>query len=165
MRLKKRKKRKSKITIIIFIILLGLFITFWVINFFSKNISPILMSYADAETKRLTTLVINKAVTKQLAEDNLSMEDLFEIVTNDQGEIQLINFNSINVTKMLNATTNLIQLNLKSLEEGNVDLLELPDNTYNDNLSNGIKYCSSTLPVKYSGVYFKLIGRIASCAS
>ena len=36
------------------------------INYYSKKAYPILKSYAEAETKKLTILIINKAVTKQL---------------------------------------------------------------------------------------------------
>ena len=54
---------------------------------------------------------------------------MFTIVKNDSDEIQLIDFNSVTVTKILTTVTNLVQLNLKAIEEGNVDLLELPDNT------------------------------------
>ena len=48
---------------------------------------------------------------------------------NDTDEIQLIDFNCVTVTKILTTVTNLVQLNLKAIEEGNIDLLELPDNT------------------------------------
>ena len=87
------------------------------------------MAYAESETRKLTTLVINKAITRQVASDSLNTDDLFTIVKNDSDEIQLIDFNSVTVTKILTTVTNLVQLNLKAIEEGNIDLLELPDNT------------------------------------
>ena len=72
------------------------------------------MNYAESETKKITTLVINNAVTKQLAL-TLSQEELFNIEKNQSGEVTLVTYNSVNVTRMLSTITNLIQLNLKSI--------------------------------------------------
>lgn len=142
LKLKKRKKR-SVLTTVVIIFILILISSFLFINFFSKKASPILFSYAESETRKLTTLIINKAVTKQIA-SNMEVNDLFDIVKNNDNEIQLVTFNSINVTKMLNAITSLVQLNLKAIEEGNIDLLELPEDTLSsydkDKLKEGIIY-------------------------
>lgn len=142
LKLKKRKKR-SVLTTVVVIFILILISSFLFINFFSKKASPILFSYAESETRKLTTLIINKAVTKQIA-SNMEVDDLFDIVKNNDNEIQLVTFNSINVTKMLNAITSLVQLNLKAIEEGNIDLLELPEDTLSsydkDKLKEGIIY-------------------------
>ncbi len=144
MKLKLKKKRKCNVfTILIFIIILGLFLSYQLIKYFSDKAMPIFLSYAESETRKLTTLIINKAVTKQITND-MDVEDLFTVVKNNAGEIILIDFNSKNVTKILNSITNLVQLNLKAIEEGNIDLIELPDNTldgYDDNLlRRGIIY-------------------------
>lgn len=142
LKLKKRKKRSILTTVVVIFILI-LISSFLFIDFFSKKASPILFSYAESETRKLTTLIINKAVTKQIA-SNMEVDDLFDIVKNNDNEIQLITFNSINVTKMLNAITSLVQLNLKAIEEGNIDLLELPEDTLSsydkDKLKEGIIY-------------------------
>lgn len=142
LKLKKRKKR-SVLTTVVVIFILILISSLLFINFFSKKASPILFSYAESETRKLTTLIINKAVTKQIA-SNMEVDDLFDIVKNNDNEIQLVTFNSINVTKMLNAITSLVQLNLKAIEEGNIDLLELPEDTLSsydkDKLKEGIIY-------------------------
>lgn len=142
LKLKKRKKR-SVLTTVVIIFILILISSLLFINFFSKKASPILFSYAESETRKLTTLIINKAVTKQIA-SNMEVDDLFDIVKNNDNEIQLVTFNSINVTKMLNAITSLVQLNLKAIEEGNIDLLELPEDTLSsydkDKLKEGIIY-------------------------
>ena len=144
MRLKLKKRRKRRIgSIIVILFILIMIGTLLFIKYFSDKAGPILYSYADAEVRKLTTLVINKAVTKQIASD-MDVDEMFDIVKNDAGEIQLITFNSTNVTRMLNAITNLVQLNLKAIEEGNIDLLELPDNTLvgydEDKLREGIIY-------------------------
>ena len=138
MNLKKKKKKKiiNKLFILFILIMV---VSFFVIKIFDNRVKPILLSYAEAETRKLTTLVINKAVTKQIAL-NMDPDNLYEIETNDNNEINIVSYNSTTVTKILNSITNLVQLNLKSIEEGNIDLLELPDNYDTDKLKEGIIY-------------------------
>lgn len=139
----KKKKRSNFFTKLIVIFIFILFFSYLFINLFSNRASSILFSYAESETRKLTTLIINKAVTKQIASD-MNVDDMFDIQKNGNDEIQLVTFNSINVTKILNAITSLVQLNLKAIEEGNVDLMELADDfldSYNqDKLREGIIY-------------------------
>lgn len=138
MNLKRRKKKKIINRIIVLFVLI-MIISFLVIKIFDDRVKPILLSYAEAETRKLTTLVINKAVTKQIAL-NMDPDNLYEIETNSNNEINIVSYNSTTVTKILNSITNLVQLNLKSIEEGNIDLLELPDTYDSDKLKEGIIY-------------------------
>ena len=85
------------------------------------------MAYAESETRKLTILVINKAITKQMSDSWAN--DIFNVVYNDKGEIILIDFNSQNTAKILSTMTSLIELNLRAIEEGKIDMLELPNNS------------------------------------
>lgn len=127
----KKRKKQNKAGIIVFIITLSFIASYFFILYFSNQISPIFMSYAESETRKLMTLIINKAVTKQLA-SGMELENLYTITQNQNGDIELIDFNSVTVTKILNVTTSLVQLNLKALEEGNIDLIELPENSFSE---------------------------------
>lgn len=135
----KRRKRNNKINKLIILLILIIICVYLVINIFDKRVRPILLSYAEAESRKLTTLIINKAVTKQIAL-NMEPDNLYQIETNSSNEINIVSYNSVVVTKILNSITNLVQLNLKAIEEGNVDLLELPDNYNTDKLKQGIIY-------------------------
>lgn len=104
--------------------------TFLFINYYSKKALPLILSYAEAETKKLTILVINKAVTKQI--NNMDTDELFDIAYNKDGEITLIDFNSKKTSKILSTMTSLVELNLRAVEEGKIDMLELPDNSLSD---------------------------------
>ena len=104
--------------------------TFLFINYYSKKALPIILSYAESETKKLTILVINKAVTKQI--NNMDTNELFDIAYNKDGEITLIDFNSKKTSKILSTMTSLVELNLRAVEEGKIDMLELPDNSLSD---------------------------------
>ena len=137
----RRKKKGSKISIIIFIIIVGIFCSYMLISVFSNKVSDIFMSYAESETTKLMTLVINKSVTKQMAN---SFDDklLFDIVKDAAGNIKLIDFNSLEVNKTLNMITNLVALNLKMIEEGNIEMVDIFDNSEYDvsKLKKGIIY-------------------------
>ena len=128
MLLKNKKRKKSKVinTIIVIFIFLVLFIIIF-INYYSNKSRDVLMAYAEAETRKLTVLVINKAITKQMSDS--WADDIFDIVYNDKGEIVLIDFNSKNSSKILSTMTSLIELNLRAIEEGKIDMLELPLNS------------------------------------
>lgn len=139
----KRRKKINKLFMLQIIIIISLLFSYMLIKYWTKRVNPILMNYAESETRKITTLVINNAVTKQLA-NTLEQNELFIVEKNEKKEITLITYNSVNVTRMLNTITNLIQLNLKSIEEGNIDLVELPTSTleaYDKKLLNkGIIY-------------------------
>ena len=113
------------IFIIIFIFLVTISSVF--INYYSKKALPLIMTYAEAETKKLIILVINKAVTKQI--NNVDTNDIFDVTYNNEGEVILVDFNSKRTSIALSTITSLVELNLRAIEEGKIDMLELPDNS------------------------------------
>lgn len=129
MRMILRKKRKKKNNMLVFIVLFIFvsIISFSFINYYSNKALPLLMTYAEAETKKLIILVINKAVTKQI--NNVDINDIFEVTYNNAGEVILVDFNSKRTSIALSTITSLVELNLRAIEEGKIDMLELPDNS------------------------------------
>ena len=130
MRMILKRKRKKKNTIINTIIIIFIFLVLFIIifiNYYSNKSKKVLMAYAESETRKLTILVINKAITKQMSDSWAN--DIFDVVYNDKGEIILIDFNSQNTSKILSTMTSLIELNLRAIEEGKIDMLELPNNS------------------------------------
>lgn len=123
-RLKKRMKFKiNKISISIILVLVFVFIWFMVLN---KEASPILYNYAELETKKLATLVINKAVSNQVSQE-MTLDKLIKTTLNEKKEIVSVDFDPVNVNKALNGVTNTVQLNLRLLEEGKLELIDIPD--------------------------------------
>lgn len=120
---KKSLRKSQKIVLIIICLLVSLCLCFYKIN---QSVSPILIHYAETEMKHLSSLVITKAVTKQMTEQ-LKFDDLFLIDKNDNGEINTIDFNPAIVNKVLATCTATVQLNLKYIEEGKLDLIDIPD--------------------------------------
>ena len=125
--LKRKNKRNNILFLILLIITLVIILSFMFINYYSKKAYPILKSYAEAETKKLTILIINKAVTKQLY--NMDAEELFKVTYNKDGEIILIDFDTKKTSKILSNMTSFVELNMRAVEEGKIDMLELPENS------------------------------------
>ncbi len=126
-RVKLKKKIKltfvNKLIIVFIIFIIVIVIGFKILN---KKISPTLMNYAELEIKRLSTLVVTKAVSKHVTED-LDIENLFIITKDDNGEIKTIDFNSALVNKFLTTTTSSVQVSLRQIEQGDIDTLQLSD--------------------------------------
>ena len=132
-------KKMHIFTLLLIIILSSFICSYKLLKYYSVKMSPVVFTYAESEVKKLTTLIINKSITKQMSA-GLDVDNLLNITRNSNGDIQMISYNSITVTKLLNSVTNLVQLNIKSIEEGNVDLLELPDIYDEEKMKHGIVY-------------------------
>ena len=136
-----RLKRKFKIKNSILIILLLIISLLFAFKFINLKVNPILLDYANMEARKLSSIIINDAVSKNFK--NINVDDLF-IITKDNEEIKSIDFNPIIVNQVLTSTTTLIQTNLKYLEQGKIELLNLNTDAlidYNtDKLRQGIIY-------------------------
>ena len=121
---KKVEFKKRNIVLMIFImIIIAIIIVF---NFINKRVTPLFLDLAESETEKLATLIINDAVGKQVS-DGLDSSLLYNINKDSKGNVSSIDFNSITVNKLLTTITSSVELNLKYLEEGRVDLLNVPD--------------------------------------
>lgn len=127
MKMKIRKKKKRKLLLkLIMIVIIAIICAFFLINYFSDNISPGLIIYAEDEVTRLATLIINNSIDNEIIEA-LDEDNIFEIIRNNDGEIQLISYSTKEVNILLNSIAIIIQNNLKSIEDGNVDFIDLSD--------------------------------------
>ena len=71
--------KKIHIFTIFFIIILSSFIcSYKLLKYYSIKMSPIVFTYAESEVKKLTTLIINKSITKQMSA-GLDVDSLFGI--------------------------------------------------------------------------------------
>ena len=141
-RLKKKLKIK-KINILLLAIILILIGIVLIFNFVNKKLSTVIMDYATLEAQKLSSIIINKAVSKHITEQ-VEPDDLFRVTQDSNGEIKSIDFNSSTVNKFLTETTNSIQINLRNIEKGDVDALEFSDSILVDydkeKLKKGIIY-------------------------
>ena len=146
MRLKKKiimKNNQSKINGVIYIIIALIISIFLLLRYINKKVTPLLLDYAEIESKKLSSIIVSKAINNEIAKE-LTVENLFIITKSSDGEIRTIDFNPVLVNQLLLKATTAVQTNLKYLEEGDIDKLELGENTlinYDpDNLSEGIFY-------------------------
>ena len=173
-KMKLKHKLKFSNIVVILIILISVSVLL-LCKVFNTKIRPVFIKIANSESKKLATLIINDSVGKQLT-SNLTFDNLFNITKDNNGNITSIDLNSIIVNKVLTTTTSTAILNLKLLEEGKIELLELPDSVIvsydKDDLKKGIIYKIPTglifgntilsntgpkIPVKFS-----LIGSVTS---
>ena len=135
----KLKRKQRKINRVILIILILIVILILTLKFISLKANPVLLDYAEMESRKLVSIVINDAINKNITE-NIDIEELF-IITKEEDDIKAIDFNPITI---LTETTALIQSNLKYLEQGKIELLNLTTNAlvdYNQSkLKQGIIY-------------------------
>ena len=121
--------------VLVFIIIILLF------KIINERINPILFDYATLESRKFASIIINKAIEKNVATD-LVIEDLYIVSKKENNEITSVDFNPAIVNKVLTKVTSSVQMNLKNLEEGNLDLLEASDDVLiyydKENLKKGI---------------------------
>lgn len=113
------------------------------LNFISLKVNPVLLDYAQMEARKIASIIINDAVNQNITND-IDIEELFIITRDTNNEVKTIDFNPIVVNQILTETTILVQSNLRYLEQGKVDMLNLMNNAlidYNqDKLKQGIIY-------------------------
>lgn len=144
MRKKVKLKNKSKnnnnkidfTSITIFLIIIFVIINFIILD---KEASPILYNYAELETKKMSTIIINKAVSRHITQE-MTPEKIIKTTLNDSNEIISVDFNSVNVNKSLNEITNTVSNSLKLLETGKLKLVDIPEIKDKTKKRNGIIY-------------------------
>ncbi|MFD2444505.1 sporulation protein YunB [Bacillus sp. CGMCC 1.16607] len=91
----------------------------WVIN---KGIEPTLMAYAESQTKKIATVVINQAINKKIA-TGMKINDIIELTPSDDGGTAA-NLNTEIITSVIADTHTLVSKNLKEASKGNLELIE-----------------------------------------
>ncbi|AIE61220.1 sporulation protein YunB [Bacillus methanolicus] len=89
----------------------------WIIN---DGIKPTLRSYAETQTRRIATLVINKAINKEIAK---GMGNNPVIVPNQGSDSQII-LNNEMINRIAGETVYMIERNLKQAEKGYLEDLQ-----------------------------------------
>lgn len=134
---------KKKINFVIFIVIILIIMIVLTLNFISLKVNPVLLDYAQMEARKIASIIINDAVNQNITND-IDIEELFIITRDTNNEVKTIDFNPIVVNQILTETTILVQSNLRYLEQGKVDMLNLMNNAlidYNqDKLKQGIIY-------------------------
>ena len=105
--------------LITFLFFLGTsLISLWIVN---AAIEPTLMRYAESETKKITSLVINHAIKETISNNDNMNEIITEIPKQgDNIAVDGIQFNTEIINKIRSETSLLIQNQLSEIERGNL---------------------------------------------
>ena len=129
------KRHNKNITYILIIMIIMFFLL--IINLINKKVKPIVLTIAEDECQRVSNIIINNSVRKEVA-SGLNFDELF-ITTYSNDKVSSMDFDTIVVNRVITNINNDILLNLKYIEEGEIENLDL--NLYNKNkLKKGIIY-------------------------
>ncbi len=124
-------KKKS-----IFILLLTLVLLFTILllYFYSNKISPLLIKYSKVESKRIAIDIISKGVSDDVVKV-LSEDNLFNIDKDTNGNIELIDYNTKVVNKILSITSKRVAANFTELStKKNGVIMSVPIGVVTDNI-------------------------------
>ena len=144
MRLKNRIAKKNKIinkfSVVLF--LLGISI-FYVLKIFNDKALPQLISYSEIELKRIISSVISSTIITEIANSS-DVDNLFITIKDNNGNIKSIDINSPVVNRVLSRASNAVEVNLKYLQNGDIEKLNISNNllsSYNpEKIKKGIIY-------------------------
>lgn len=118
MRFRSYKKKKINVffTRGLIIIIITFLLSLMVVNYFSGQIKTILLPIAEARVNKYVSNMINKATSNILFD-----KELLEVNKNNNDEIEMITYNTYEVTKLIDKITKNIQDEFNGLEHGMVD--------------------------------------------
>ena len=105
------------------------------IKILSNKIGPVYLDIAEKEVKKLVILVINNSINDDVINE-IGNNELFDIVKNNNNEIVLIDYNSMNVNKYLALVVRNVSNNLDLIENGKYNLLSFDLEGYDNKLLN-----------------------------
>lgn len=109
-------KNNIKLNIFIVIIIICFITSIFILNIFSKKVLPVFMNYAKNEIKINTTTMINNVIKEEVSNISL-MDELIFITKNNSDDIQMIDFNSSYVNKILSSINDRLLNKLKNNNE------------------------------------------------
>ena len=125
--------------IYVIICLLVILFSFIFLTILDKKAMPIIMNYANVQTKRVGIEVLRNTGVKDVGK-LLDSKELFIVTQNKNGEIESIDFNTAALNEALIIVAQNVRTRLKEVEEGK----NLPDEMYSNvldkNMKNGIIY-------------------------
>lgn len=111
----KKKNMKNKLLLIFISIT---FITILLIYFYSIKISPLLMKYAEIESKRIAIDIISNGVSDEVIK-TLDKKDIFYTEKDNNGNVEVIDYNSKVVNEVLSVSSKKVIKNFEKVEKKN----------------------------------------------
>ena len=118
-KLKKIFKPKALRVTTAILIFVGVFVIST--TYFRNNVVPIVIESSEAQVRAIGTNAVNLAATTVLQE-NITYEDLFTVIKNENGDVEMIQANSPRINAIARQIANLAQANLDDLGVQNLDI-------------------------------------------
>ena len=115
---------KKKIYIFISLLILSFFTALYLTSLAGKGLEQVIIKYATSETERIANVILNDVVN---IDDDYFNEDLFEISRDNDGNIELINFDTKVTNRLLKDINNKAMKRLSAIEKGDTTDIELSD--------------------------------------
>lgn len=111
-------KKAIKIVTAVLLMTVALLLT---LSHFRNNVVPIVIESSEAQVRAIGTNAVNIAATSVLQE-NISYDDLFTVVKDNNGDITMIQANSPRINSIARQIANLAQANLDDLGVQTLDI-------------------------------------------
>ena len=115
---------KKKIYIFISLLILSFFTALYLTSLSGKGLEQVIVKYATSETERIANVILNDVVN---IDDDYFNEDLFEISRDNDGNIELINFDTKVTNRLLKDINDKAMKRLSAIEKGDTTDIELSD--------------------------------------
>ena len=111
-------KKALRVTTAILVLMLSFILC---ATYFRNNIVPIVIESSEAQVRAIGTNAVNLAATTVLQE-KITYDDLFTVIKNENGEIEMIQANSPRINSIARQIANLAQANLDDLGVQTLDI-------------------------------------------
>ena len=115
---------KKKVYVLFCILILSFFAALYLTSIAGKGLEQVIINYATVETERIANVILNDVT---IIDEDFLDEDLFEISRDNEGNIELINFDTKTTNKLLKEINDNAMKRLSAIEKGNTKDLELSD--------------------------------------
>lgn len=115
---------KKKVYVLFCILILSFFTALYLTSLAGKGLEQVIINYATVETERIANVILNDVT---IIDEDFLDEDLFEISRDNEGNIELINFDTKTTNKLLKEINDNAMKRLSAIEKGDTKDLELSD--------------------------------------
>lgn len=115
---------KKKVYVLFCILILSFFAALYLTSIAGKGLEQVIINYATVETERIANVILNDVT---IIDEDFLDEDLFEISRDNEGNIELINFDTKTTNKLLKEINDNAMKRLSAIEKGDTKDLELSD--------------------------------------
>lgn len=135
----KKRKRINKKKIFILSLILMFILNIISINILNKKALPLFNKYSTIETKKIISALVNSSVTEYI-KNNIDTSEILITTKDNKGNIKSIDFNTVEVNKILTGTSKIVEENLKYLENGKFDKLNINTSISKKKLRKGVVF-------------------------